>query len=40
VTLEAHAVEYCDAIFDDSAFRAWEKAAEAEPWSIPSTDAA
>jgi glutathione S-transferase len=30
---------YCEAIFADPAFRAWEAAAEAEPWSIASTDA-
>jgi glutathione S-transferase len=30
---------YCEAIFSDPAFRAFEAAAEAEPWSIPVTDA-
>jgi glutathione S-transferase len=30
---------YCDAIFSDPAFRTWEAAAEAEPWSIAVTDA-
>jgi hypothetical protein len=29
---------YCDAIFSDPAFRTWEAAAEAEPWSISVTD--
>lgn len=30
---------YCEAIFSDAAFRAWEAAAIAEPWTLPSTDA-
>jgi glutathione S-transferase len=30
---------YCEAIFADRAFRAWEAAASAEPWSIAVTDA-
>jgi glutathione S-transferase len=30
---------YCEAIFADPAFRAWEAAAIAEPWSIAVTDA-
>jgi glutathione S-transferase len=40
VKLDAVSGAYCEAIFADSAFKAWEKAAEAEPWTIPSTDAA
>jgi glutathione S-transferase len=30
---------YCEAIFADAAFRAWEAAASVEPWTIPETDA-
>ncbi len=30
---------YCDAIFADSAFLDWERAAEAEPWTIEQTEA-
>jgi glutathione S-transferase len=30
---------YCDAIFADPAFRAWESAGEKEPWTIAQTDA-
>ncbi|APR78420.1 Glutathione S-transferase [Minicystis rosea] len=30
---------YADAIFADPAFRAWEAAAIAEPWTIPQTEA-
>ncbi len=30
---------WCDAIFADAHFRAWESAALAEPWTIASTDA-
>jgi glutathione S-transferase len=39
VTLSPQAQAYCDAIFADAAFGAWERAAQAEPWSIPVTDA-
>lgn len=30
---------YCNAIFDDAAFREWEKAGEAESWSIATAEA-
>ncbi len=30
---------YCEAIFADAAFLAWEAAAKAEPWTIGVTDA-
>jgi glutathione S-transferase len=33
------AQNYCDTIFADSAFREWERAAEAEPWTIEQTEA-
>jgi glutathione S-transferase len=39
VAVGAIAQAYCDTIFGDAAFRAWEKAAEAEPWTIPHSDA-
>ena len=39
VKLDATSQAYCDAIFADAAFCAWEKAAIAEPWTIPATDA-
>jgi glutathione S-transferase len=29
---------YCDALFADADYQAWEQAALAEPWRIPSTD--
>jgi glutathione S-transferase len=29
---------YCDTIFTDDAFRAWEQGAEAEPWTIEVTE--
>ena len=30
---------YCDTIFADAAFQEWERAAEAEPWSIETAEA-
>jgi len=30
---------YCDAIFADSAFQEWERAGEAEPWTIEESEA-
>lgn len=39
IGLDATAQAYCDAIFTDAAFGAWEKAAIAESWTIPVTDA-
>jgi glutathione S-transferase len=30
---------YCEAVFADGAFRAWEAAAEAEEWTMPQADA-
>jgi glutathione S-transferase len=39
VSIQPATQAYCDAIFADPAFRAWESAAEKEPWTIPQTDA-
>jgi glutathione S-transferase len=39
VPVQPESRAYCDAIFADPAFLAWEEAAKAEPWTIPSTDA-
>ncbi len=39
VPLRPASSAYCEAIFADPAFRAWEVAAEAEPWVIAKTDA-
>ncbi|MBY0563511.1 MAG: glutathione S-transferase family protein [Hyphomonadaceae bacterium] len=39
VPLHAAAKSFCDAIFADATFQAWERAAEAEPWSIEQTEA-
>jgi glutathione S-transferase len=39
VPLDAVSAAYCDAIFADAAFAAWERAAVAETWTIPATDA-
>jgi len=39
VDAPADAQAYCAAIFDDAAFQEWERAAEAEPWTIEETDA-
>jgi glutathione S-transferase len=33
------AQQYCDAVFSDAAFQEWERAAEAEPWTIEQTEA-
>ncbi|MDX2234641.1 MAG: glutathione S-transferase [Hyphomonadaceae bacterium] len=38
VPVGAVAQAYCETVFADDAFRAWEAAAVAEPWAIPSTD--
>lgn len=35
----AHAAAYCRAIFSDAIFQEWERAAEAEPWTIEQTEA-
>lgn len=40
VALEPIPQAYVDALLSDQDFMAWEAAAEAEPWSIASTDAA
>jgi glutathione S-transferase len=39
VPLRPASQAYCDAIFADAAFRAWEAAASAEPWTLRETDA-
>jgi|SRR5580704_8547709 glutathione S-transferase len=39
VAVEPATQAYCEAIFADPAFRAWEAAAEAEPWVIQGTEA-
>jgi len=39
VTMPAFAQSYCDAIFADAAFREWERAGEAEPWTIEQSEA-
>ncbi len=38
VPMSAVVRNYCDALFADPDFQAWEQAALAEPWRIPSTD--
>ena len=38
VTLPTAAQAYCEAIFADPAFKAWERAAHEETWLLPSTD--
>ena len=38
VPLDAVAQAYCATIFADAAFQAWERAANAEAWTIPVTD--
>lgn len=38
VDLDETARAYCDTMFADEAFREWERAAEAEPWSLEATD--
>jgi glutathione S-transferase len=38
VALNAVAQAYCATIFADAAFQAWERAANAEAWTIPVTD--
>jgi glutathione S-transferase len=39
ITLSAVAEAYCETIFADADFQDWDRAAAAEPWSIPATDA-
>lgn len=39
VTTPDFAQRYCDTIFADADFRAWERAGEAEPWTIEQTEA-
>lgn len=39
VPLSPDAAAYSEAVLADPAFRAWEAAAEAEPWTMPSIDA-
>jgi glutathione S-transferase len=39
VEISPQAQSYCDAIFADAAFRDWERAAEAETWTIEQTEA-
>ncbi|MEQ1809976.1 MAG: glutathione S-transferase family protein [Terricaulis sp.] len=39
VTMPDSARKYCDAIFADAAFQEWERAAEAEPWTIEQSEA-
>jgi glutathione S-transferase len=39
VTLSRVAAAYCEAIFADDAFKEWEGAAQAESWTMPSTEA-
>ncbi len=39
VPLSPGSAAYCDAIFADDAFRAWETAAVAETWKLAATDA-
>jgi glutathione S-transferase len=38
VTLPQEVRAWCDTVFADADFRAWEAAAEAEPWTMPATD--
>ncbi|MGQ0532227.1 MAG: glutathione S-transferase family protein [Caulobacteraceae bacterium] len=39
VTLPDFAQAYCETIFADAAFQDWERAGEAEPWTIEQTEA-
>jgi glutathione S-transferase len=39
VPVAGHVAAYCATIFSDDAFQVWERAAEAEPWSIEQTEA-
>jgi glutathione S-transferase len=39
VEISPQARSYCDTIFADAAFREWESAAEAEPWTIEQAEA-
>ena len=39
VTIPDFAQAYCDTIFADTAFQAWERAGEAEPWTIEQSEA-
>ncbi len=38
VTIPAPVRAYCDTIFADAAFQDWERAAEAETWTIQSAE--
>ena len=38
VALSPSAQAYVDAVLSDPAVRAWDAAAQQEPWTIPSTD--
>jgi len=38
VTAPEFAVAYCETIFADAAFKDWEAAAEAEPWTLEQTE--
>jgi glutathione S-transferase len=39
VEISPQARSYCATIFADEAFQDWERAAEAEPWSIEQSEA-
>lgn len=39
VAMPDFAQRYCDTIFADAAFQEWERAAEAEPWTIEQSEA-
>jgi glutathione S-transferase len=39
VTMPDFGRAYCDTIFADAAFQEWERAAEAEPWTIEQSEA-
>jgi glutathione S-transferase len=39
VAISPQAQSYCATIFADAAFQDWERAAEAEPWTIEQTEA-
>ena len=39
VEISPQAQSYCDTLFADAAFRDWERAAEAETWTIEQTEA-
>jgi glutathione S-transferase len=39
VTAPTAVQAYCDTIFADAAFQEWERAGEAEPWTIEQSEA-